>query len=93
MTSTSLEWGMELSSGAGALLWTVFKLARWECISTANISDQVGMACWILAATMLFSRIGISYQRKRFVKGPRSGPNLSEVKMDATESTASFYVE
>jgi hypothetical protein len=51
------------------------------------------MACWILAATMLFSRIGISYQRKRFVKGPRSGPNLSEVKMDATESTASFYVE
>ncbi len=58
MIPTSLELGMQLFSCAGAALWTTYKFVRWECISTANISDQIGMAFWVVAAAMLFSRIG-----------------------------------
>jgi hypothetical protein len=56
--SAGLELGMQLFSCAGAALWTAFKIVRWECISTANISDQIGMAFWIVAVTMSFSRLG-----------------------------------
>lgn len=57
MMPADLELGMQLFSCVGAALWTGYKFARWECVSTANISDQIGMAFWILAVTMFFSRM------------------------------------
>ena len=53
-----LEVGIQSVSWAGAALWTAYKFARWECISTGNIFDQIGMAFWILSLTMFFSRLG-----------------------------------
>jgi hypothetical protein len=61
MIPASLELGMLLFSCAGAALWTAYKFVRWECISTANISDQIGMAFWVVAVSMLFSRIGTAF--------------------------------
>jgi hypothetical protein len=53
-----LEVGIQSVSGAGAALWMAHKFARWECISMERVFDQTGMACWILALTMFFSRLG-----------------------------------
>lgn len=56
---TGLEVGIQSVSGAGAVLWMAYKFARWECISTHNVLDQTGMACWILTLTTFCSRLGI----------------------------------
>jgi hypothetical protein len=53
-----LEVGSQLVSCAGATLWLAQKIARWECISTERVFDQIGMACWILSLAIFFSRLG-----------------------------------
>jgi hypothetical protein len=53
-----LEVGIQSISCAGAVLWIAYKVARWECISTGNVVDQIGMASWILSLTMFLSRLG-----------------------------------
>jgi hypothetical protein len=53
----SLEVGIQSVSCVGAALWITYKVARWQCITTDNIFDQIGMACWILSFTMFFSRL------------------------------------
>ena len=53
-----LEVGIQSASSAGAVLWIAYKVTRWECISTENVFDQIGMACWVLWSTMFLSRLG-----------------------------------
>lgn len=58
---SGLEGTIQAISCAGAILWIIYKIVRWECISTARVLDQIGMACWTLSLTILASRLGTMF--------------------------------
>jgi hypothetical protein len=55
---TELETDIQLFAWIGAMLWSAYKLVRWQWVHPARFTDQVGLALWVLSLAMFCSRIG-----------------------------------